>query len=87
MEDHEGRRALLDHHEGVTQGLYKKTFLRVTLRSGKKTRALFYVATDSTAGEPRPGYMERIVSAAEECGLPDSYIDQLRPWLNDQSPP
>ncbi len=77
----------LDHHEGVTQGLYQKTFLKVTLPSGKNIRALFYVATDSTPGEPRPGYMEKVVSAAQECGLPDSYIDQLRPWLKDPNPP
>ena len=77
----------LDHYEGVTQGLYKKTFLKVTLPSGRKIRALFYVATDRTPGEPRPGYMEKIVSAAQECGLPDSYVDQLRPWLKSQNPP
>jgi len=71
----------LDRHEGVVQGLYRKAFMRVNVSSGRKVRALVYVATDSTPGEARPGYMEKIVSAAEECGLPQTYIDQLKPWL------
>jgi len=76
----------LDHHEGVTHGLYKKTFMRVALPSGKEIKALVYVATDSTPGEPRPGYMEKIVSAAEECGLPEAYIERLRPWARKPNP-
>ena len=71
----------LDRHEGVVQGLYRKAFMKVNVSSGRKVRALVYVATDSTPGEARPGYMEKIVSAAEECGLPQTYIDQLKPWL------
>jgi len=71
----------LDRHEGVVQGIYRKAFMKVNVSSGRKVRALVYVATDSTPGEARPGYMEKIVSAAEECGLPQTYIDQLKPWL------
>jgi cation transport regulator ChaC len=71
----------LDQHEGVAEGTYKKAFVEVSVPSGRKTRALVYVATDSTPGEARPGYMEKIVSAAEACGLPKTYVDQLKPWL------
>lgn len=62
-------------------GLYKKAFVEVSVPSGRKIRALVYVAIDHTPGKARPGYMEKIVSAAEECGLPKTYIDQLKPWL------
>ena len=71
----------LDRHEGVVQGIYRKSFMRVNVSSRRKVRALIYVAVDSTPGEARPGYMEKIVSAAQECGLPQTYIDQLKPWL------
>jgi cation transport regulator ChaC len=71
----------LDRHEGVVQGTYKKAFVEVSVPGGGKVRALVYVATDSTPGEARPGYMEKIVSAAEACGLPKTYVDQLKPWL------
>lgn len=71
----------LDRHEGVTQGIYRKAFMKVDVSTGRKVRALIYVAADSTPGEARPGYMEKIVSAAESCGLPQTYIDQLKPWL------
>jgi len=71
----------LDRHEGVVQGMYRKTFVRVHVPSGGKVWALIYVSTDSTPGQARPGYMEKIVSAAQECGLPQTYIDQLKPWL------
>jgi cation transport regulator ChaC len=71
----------LDRHEGVVQGFYRKAFMKVNVSSGRKAKALVYVAADSTPGEARPGYMEKIVSAAEACGLPQTYIDQLRPWL------
>ena len=71
----------LDRHEGVVQGIYRKAFMKVSVSGGRKVRALVYVATDSTPGESRPGYMEKIVSAAQECGLPQAYIDQLKPWI------
>ena len=71
----------LDRYEGVMQGDYKKTFLEVSVPGEGKIRALVYVSTDSTPGEARPGYMEKIVWAAEACGLPKTYVDQLKPWL------
>jgi len=71
----------LDHREGVVQGIYKKDFMDVIVPGGGKVKALVYVASDSTPGEAKPGYMEKIVSAAEACGLPETYVDQLKPWL------
>jgi gamma-glutamylcyclotransferase (GGCT)/AIG2-like uncharacterized protein YtfP len=71
----------LDRHEGVVKGAYRKAFTEVVVPDGSKVRALFYVAADSTPGKARPGYMEKIVSAAEACRLPKAYVDQLKPWL------
>ena len=71
----------LDRYEGVRRGLYKKATVEVLRPDGRKMKALTYIATDSTPGTPRPGYMEKVISGAEQCGLPKTYIDQLRPWL------
>lgn len=71
----------LDRHEGVSQGVYRKAFVELETQDGKRIKALIYIAADSTPGVPRPGYLEKIVSAAEGCGLPRAYIDQLKPWL------
>jgi len=71
----------LDGYEGVESGAYKREYVDVETPDGKKVRALVYVATDSTPGRPRPGYLERILSAAKACGLPETYLGQLKPWL------
>jgi hypothetical protein len=74
----------LDHYEGVRRRVYKKDFVDVVKSDGGKIRALIYIATDSAPGKPRHGYMEKIIAGAEQCGLPKSYIDQLRPWLSNE---
>ncbi|MGD0237237.1 MAG: gamma-glutamylcyclotransferase family protein [Syntrophorhabdales bacterium] len=73
----------LDYYEGVTQGIYRKAFVEVNLPDGTTTRALTYLATDTHPGPARAGYAEKILSAAEGCGLPKTYIDQLKRWLAD----
>ncbi len=71
----------LDRHEGVRRGVYRKALVELETQEGKTVKALVYIAADSTPGVPRPGYLEKIVSAAESCGLPTVYVDQLKPWL------
>jgi cation transport regulator ChaC len=71
----------LDRYEGVESGSYRREYFDVQMPDGKKVKALVYVAADSNPGKPRPGYLERILSAAKECGLPETYLSQLRPWL------
>ena len=70
----------LSRYEGVKQGIYKKAFVKVRLPDGTITSALIYVATDSEPGAARAGYLEKILSAAQGCGLPEAYRDQLRRW-------
>jgi len=71
----------LDHYEGVNQGIYRKAFVELETQDGRRIKALIYIAADSAPGMPRPGYLEEIISAAESCGLPGAYVDQLKPWL------
>ncbi len=71
----------LDRYEGVGQGIYRKALVELKTRDGRNIKALIYIAADSSPGVPRPGYLEEIISAAESCGLPKAYVDQLKPWL------
>jgi hypothetical protein len=70
----------LSRHEGVKQGIYEKALVKVRLPDGTTTKTLMYVATDSNPGAARAGYLEKIISAAQGCGLPEAYRDQLRRW-------
>jgi hypothetical protein len=70
----------LSRHEGVKQGIYKRASVKVLLPDGTTKKAFMYVATDSQPGKARPGYLDKILSGAETCGLPKFYIDQLKGW-------
>jgi cation transport regulator ChaC len=71
----------LDLREGVMRVIYRKDFVQVRMPDGKTAGALIYVATDSNPGTARAGYVEDILLAAEGCGLPKVYVDQLKRWL------
>ncbi|KAF0230997.1 MAG: AIG2 family [Beijerinckiaceae bacterium] len=43
-------------------------------------RALVYVAASAVPGKPRPGYLEAILTAAAEIGLPPAYRKELAGW-------
>jgi len=73
--------AALDVYEGVRHGLYQKVTRAVRTDAGDDRQALVYVATDPAAGAAVPGYMEKIVVAAEEHGFPQAYREELRGWL------
>ena len=70
----------LNLYEGVKQGIYKRASVEVRLPDGTTKKAFIYVAADSKPGKARPGYLDKILSGAEACGLPKSYIDQLKGW-------
>ncbi len=70
----------LSRHEGVKQGIYRRAKIEVRLPDGTTKKAFIYVATDSKPGKARPGYIDKILSGAEACGLPKPYIDQLKGW-------
>ncbi len=67
--------AALDRHEGVAKGAYRKA----ELEAGGAP-ALVYLAADTAPGAPRQGYPERILRAAEACGLDDAYRAELARW-------
>jgi len=54
------------------------------IAAGKRRRALVYVARARPRGVPRPGYMDIVMAAARECGLPSDYLTSLQRWLPKQ---
>jgi gamma-glutamylcyclotransferase (GGCT)/AIG2-like uncharacterized protein YtfP len=71
---------VLDEFEGTDLGLYVRQRREIHFETSTP-EAHIYVATDMRGGSPRPGYLETIIAAAEDLGLPSAYIDELRKWL------
>lgn len=72
--------ASLDWFEGVALGLYTKDLVTALLDGGREAHVLIYTAADNDPGQPRAGYLERIVAAARAAGLPAEYISELEGW-------
>ena len=70
----------LDNYEGMRWGTYKKMLVNVEVAAEQSFRALAYVASDSTPGSPRDNYIENILAAAAQYGLPDKYVEELTSW-------
>lgn len=68
--------AALDDYEDVAGGLYRKEILPVT-HGRRSVTALVYLGAETREGHPRKEYMELVIEAARENGLPDDYIQAL----------
>jgi gamma-glutamylcyclotransferase (GGCT)/AIG2-like uncharacterized protein YtfP len=64
----------LDRYEEIARGLYRKVMQPVLRQVGGPVQALVYIGTGPGGGQPRPGYMEGVIAAAESAGLPAAYI-------------
>jgi gamma-glutamylcyclotransferase (GGCT)/AIG2-like uncharacterized protein YtfP len=69
----------LDRYESVAGGLYVKLTQPVITDRGAR-RALIYVGRSTGTGQPRPGYMEGVVAAARDAGLPADYVAEIEAW-------
>ena len=66
----------LDRYEGVGEGLYVKR-LQPVVTAGGARKALVYFGANSGPGRPQPGYLEAVLTAAREVGLPASAIADI----------
>jgi len=85
-----GDLAALDRYEGVAEGGYEKLVLPVIRDKGGAVRVLVYLGRPNGSRERAPpGYMETIVAAAAEQGLPRDHIEFLRACggLAPEAPP
>jgi len=70
----------LNAYENIDGGLYRAASPPVQAGS-RAVRALVYVGRSGIPGRPRLGYMELVVAAARDAGLPADYIADLeRIW-------
>jgi hypothetical protein len=68
--------------EGIAKRYFFKKVVAVHLNeSNELVEALIYVATNNSPGIPRPGYLEKIIHAARECGFPPEYVAELESWM------
>ncbi|HEY8567498.1 MAG TPA: gamma-glutamylcyclotransferase family protein [Beijerinckiaceae bacterium] len=75
----------LDRYESTGTGLYRKAVVSV-IASGGPRRAVAYLARDSAPGTPRPGYLEGVLAAGQEIGLPAAYLTELAGWQHEAGP-
>lgn len=78
--------AALDDYEGLSEGLYLKDQVLVTLDSGVSNEALVYLARHTQPGRPLPGYLEGILDAARTWQLPEAYQAELECWGGPTQP-
>lgn len=69
----------LDAYEGVAKGHYRKDVLAVRVGEGTLD-AMVYVGLDPAPGKPAAGYLERVVAAGRDLGLPGPYLAELEGW-------
>ncbi len=67
----------LDAYEEVGRGLYGKIIQPVVKAAGGSARALVYVGRSGAGGRPKPGYLEGVLAAARDWGLPERYIREI----------
>lgn len=70
--------ATLDSAEGVPVR-YRRDRVTVQTEDGP-TQAWVYIDRRVEPGEPRPGYLDRIIDGAQHHGLPQRWTDFLRRW-------
>ncbi len=68
----------LDRYEGVGRGLYRKALQSVATATGAK-RALIYFGANAGPGVAPPDYIEAIITAARQWGLPLAPFEAFRP--------
>ena len=69
-------KASLDHYEGVQSNHYSPAFIPVVV-GYQSYNSLIYIATNSTPGRARSGYMEKIFRAASTHGFDSRYLTYL----------
>ena len=71
--------AALHAYELLHQGLYDVRYLPVR-HGSRRVRAMIYRLRRQAVGAAKPGYVERIASAAREWNLPEAYIRSVERW-------
>lgn len=68
--------AALNVYERVDGGLFRACTKRVRA-GGRLMPVLVYVGRSQVSGRPKPGYLDLVVAAARDVGLPADYVRSL----------
>jgi hypothetical protein len=72
----------LDRYEGISSNVYFKTEITAeSSQTGGQSSAMAYIASDDSLGHPYPGYLEKILKAAERFKFDSNYRMELIEWL------
>jgi len=75
----------LDKCEGVASGDYeKRTIEAIAMENGETFDCLVYIDPCTELGHPRPGYLEKVLRGARDCGLPSTYINFLESFAGPE---
>src|SRR6266705_2414305 len=75
--------AAINAYESIDSGLYRRR--RLSVRCGaRQAAALVYIASQRGEGRARPGYINVVVAAARDWGLPAPYIRSLARWSSSR---
>jgi cation transport regulator ChaC len=69
----------LNAYESLDSGLYSKTTMPVDA-DGRRIAAMVYVGRSAAEGRPKPGYLDVVLAAARDWGLPEPYVRSLGRW-------
>ena len=79
--------ATLDRFEGVHDGRYDRRMVHVTANGRDAEQVVLFVDRRDQPGQPRTGYMEKVLAGATSFGLPDDYLGHLSSFaLEPQRP-
>ena len=73
--------AVLNAYENLDGGLYRAVTMAVVTHR-RRCAALVYIGRDRACGRPRPGYLDIVIGAARDAGLPPGYLSGLARWAS-----
>ena len=76
----------LDHYEGVREGCYRRSQLKVITEENKTGEIVTaYLSNDESYGVPSKHYQSGVLQGAYQVGLPVHYISKLESWATGYS--
>jgi len=69
----------MDRYEGVGKGLYRRVVRKVE-SDGEAREAFVYLAADAEPGRAPWAYLDLVLKAARDAGLPPDYVAELEQW-------
>ena len=70
---------ILDYFEGVKKKIYFKKYCYITYLN-QRVLSLVYIAFNKVIGNPRKGYLEKVINGATSFNAEKKWINELKNW-------